>query len=82
MTYHGTVQNGVVVLESRAKLPEGTAVRVERVQRTRKSSIGRKSLPKKKSLGQRLLKLAGTAPGLPSDMARNHDHYIRGGKKR
>ncbi len=27
-------------------------------------------------LGKRLLKFAGTIPGLPPDMAENHDHYI------
>jgi hypothetical protein len=29
MTYEGKVINGVVVLESGAKLPEGTSVRIE-----------------------------------------------------
>lgn len=31
---------------------------------------------RKQTLGQRLMKFAGTAKGLPADTARNHDHYI------
>lgn len=31
VTYRGTIKNGVVVLPPEAKLPEGTAVRVEPV---------------------------------------------------
>lgn len=30
----------------------------------------------------RLLKLAGTAKGLPKDLAKNHDHYLHGAAKR
>jgi hypothetical protein len=33
-------------------------------------------------LSRRLLKHAGTVPGLPADMARQHDHYIHGSPKR
>ena len=32
--------------------------------------------------GQRLKKFAGAVRGLPSDMARNHDHYLHGRPKR
>lgn len=31
-----------------------------------------------KTIGEILLEFAGTAEGLPSDMARNHDHYLHG----
>ncbi len=34
------------------------------------------------SLLEDLLSLAGTAKGLPRDLARNHDHYIHGTPKR
>jgi hypothetical protein len=70
MSFEGIVQNGVVVLEGDQKLPEGT--RVEVIVRD-----GRKP-----SLSDRLLKLAGTIDDLPSDMARNHDHYIHGVPRR
>jgi hypothetical protein len=71
MEYEGTIKNGVVVIENGAALPEGTRVRVVPVA---ESSPG--------TLGQRLLKFAGTAKGLPPDMARNHDHYLHGAPKR
>ena len=35
-----------------------------------------------RSWGNALLELAGTAPNLPADFARNHDHYLHGTPKR
>jgi hypothetical protein len=72
MSYIGTVTHGVVVLPADAKLEEGTQVRVEPVAEE----------PKVQTLGQRLMKFAGIAKGLPSDMARNHDHYLHGRPKK
>jgi len=41
------------------------------------------SLPvKKPTLSHKLLKLAGTAEGLPPDLAVNHDHYLYGGSRK
>lgn len=71
MEYEGTVKNGVIVLEDSEKLPEGTRVRVVPVAES-----------DQETLGQRLLKFAGIAKGLPSDMARNHDHYLHGAPKK
>ena len=31
---------------------------------------------KRRTIGEALLDVAGTAEGLPRDMARNHDHYL------
>lgn len=77
MTYRGKIRNGVVVLEDPKALPEGTLVRVEPVE---------ESAPSKDrdldDLWDSLLRLAGSAKGLPRDMARNHDHYLHGGPKR
>ena len=70
--YEGKVENGVVVLDNGDCLPEGTRVRVLTVD----------PAPIAETLGQRLLKFAGTAKGLPSDMAENHDHYIHGRPKK
>ncbi len=70
--YIGTVVNGVVVLQDGDSLPEGTRVRVVAVDKE----------VEKEPLGKRLLKFAGTIPGLPPDMAENHDHYIHGQPKR
>jgi hypothetical protein len=68
----GTVINGVVVLEGGSEIPEGTQVRVVAIE----------TAEDKEPLGKRLLKFAGTIPGLPPDMAENHDHYIHGRPKK
>ncbi len=78
MTYRGHVKNGLVVLEDKARLAEGTQVLVQPL-----SQPSTKKRPgKAQSLGQRLMKFAGSAKGLPKDMARNHDHYIHGAPKK
>lgn len=74
MTYRGHVKNGVVVLEDRIKLAEGTPVRVQPLSRPPRT----KKAARVRTLGERLLKFAGKVKGLPRDMARNHDHYIHG----
>jgi hypothetical protein len=78
MTYRGHVKNGVVVLEHKARLAEGTAVRVEPLKKV----VRRKKIQNGQTLGARLMKFAGTAKGLPRDMARNHDHYIHGAPRK
>jgi hypothetical protein len=70
MTFRGTVSGGVIVPEQGAALPDGTEVRIEVIESP------------STTLGQRLLKFAGKAKGLPTDMARNHDHYLHGQPKR
>jgi hypothetical protein len=71
MTYRGQIKNGVVVLEGNPPLAEGTAARVEL-----------DDSDKEPTLGQKLMKFAGKAQGLPTDVARNHDHYLRGRPKK
>ncbi len=68
MVYHGHVRNGVVVLDEATGLPEGAQVQV--------------ALPpsmEESTLGARLMKFSGKLEGLPTDLARNHDHYLRVG---
>lgn len=72
MNVQGTVISGVVVLDNDCSLPDGTRVELVVKEQT--------AVPT--TLGQRLLKLAGIAEGLPSDMAEQHDHYIHGTPKR
>lgn len=72
MNLAGTVVNGVVVLDPGVGLPDGT--RVELVVKEKSAAAT--------TLGQRLLKLAGIANNLPSDLAEQHDHYIHGTPKR
>ncbi len=71
MSYLGQVKNGVIVLKEEVSLPEGTTVRVEPVEAAQ--------LP---TLAERLKNCIGIAEGLPSDMARNHDHYLHGQPKK
>ncbi len=73
MEIEGVVSNGVVVPDAPEKLSEGERVRIV----TEVSGQGEPASP----LAERLLKLAGTAEGLPSDLSRNHDHYLHGAPK-
>ncbi len=77
MTYTGEVRNGQIILENGVQLPEGTRVRVEPVNG--ESPTGE---PEPGSLAAVLLKFAGVIDDLPSDMARNHDHYLYGAPKK
>ncbi|HWB08261.1 MAG TPA: hypothetical protein VG826_03515 [Pirellulales bacterium] len=71
---HGTVQNGVIVIDDRIPLPEGTRVTiVVEAKNEQEENV---------TLRDRLLKLAGTVDDLPPDMARNHDRYIHGNPER
>jgi len=79
MGYQGHVKNGMVVLDDPVKLPEGTKVRVDLIDDEQKAPV---SNDQELSLGQKLLKFAGKAEGLPPDFARNHDHYLYGTPKK
>jgi hypothetical protein len=72
MTYRGTVRQGVVVLEPGAAPPEGADVTVTEVVRP-SAAVNPTQTP-----GAWLMRYAGAVKGLPSDLARNHDHYIHG----
>ena len=65
MTFHGTVRNGVIVLDSPAEMPEGAEVTIQWDQPT---------LTPKES---RLMKYAGQAKDLPPDASRNVDRVLR-----
>ena len=71
MSYKGTVKNGVVVMEGRPPLKDGTIVAVEAIVQPGHAA----------TLGQRLRRFSGSAKGLPRDMARQHDHYLHGRPK-
>jgi len=82
MIYRGKVQNGVVVLQEGAELPEGVEVSVlpdASPQSTDDSQQGATIWQKLAALGRR----AETQPcDLPEDLAANHDHYLHGLPKR
>lgn len=67
MTLEGTVRNGVVILDGRHGLADGTRVRVVVEEE-----------PDDEPTLAGLLELAGTVDDLPPDMARNHDRYLHG----
>jgi len=77
MTFSGHIRDGQIILEGDPQLPEGADVRVE-VLGDAISAATRSQTP----LGQKLMKFAGKAVGLPADGAQNHDHYLYGTPKR
>lgn len=70
MSFTATIQDGKVVLPPGVELPSGTKVRVEVVE------------AEGASLADSLEEFIGVFDDLPSDLARNHDHYIHGAAKR
>ena len=84
MTYHGTVHNGVILVDGGLTIPDGVAVRIEVVDKIEAST----PLPHgtEPTIGQKLAALARKFESLPcdlpSDLAANHDHYLHGLPKR
>jgi hypothetical protein len=84
MTYQGTVQNGVILVEGGVKLPDGAELRIEVIDEgNSKSPPSDRSEP---TIGQKLAALGRWAESqpcdLPDDLAENHDHYHHGVPKR
>jgi hypothetical protein len=79
MTFSGQVREGRIVLEGDPSLPEGAEVRVELITITSPENVAKDAGP---TLGEKLMKFAGNAVGLPADASRNHDHYLYGTPKR
>ena len=79
MSFRGQFKSGVIVFDSPPPLPEGAVVEVQPVDPSSSAGRGRDDLP---SWGDVLKDFVGKAKGLPPDMARNHDHYIHGTRKR
>jgi hypothetical protein len=72
MSYTGKVKDGVVVLSSGVKLPEGAEVRVEPLE----------LLPADEPSIRAVLRLAKPRPHWPKDYALNHAHYVKGHPKK
>jgi hypothetical protein len=79
MTYRGRVTNGVVVLEPGVCLREGSDVQVEIVQEV---PVLTELSQDVQNLRQGLLSFSGVIKEGPSDLARNHDHYLHGTPRR
>ena len=71
MELEGVVHNGVIVPDDAAALPEGTRVRI---------LVAGGDQPK--PFGERFAQFKGAAPGLPQDLAEQHEHYRLGTPKR
>ena len=71
MELEGVVQNGVIVPDDAASLPEGARVRIIVA-----------TVEKPQSFGERFAQFKGAVPGLPADLAEQHDHYRLGTPKR
>jgi hypothetical protein len=71
----------VSVREILAELPKLTADELAAVDGKLREIHGENARPPQ-MWGQALLEIAGTAEGLPTDFAENHDHYLHGTPKR
>ncbi len=71
MELQGVVHNGVIVLDGATVLPEGTRVLIS-------PATGADA----KTFGERFAVFKGAAPGLPADLAEQHEHYRLGTPRR
>ena len=72
MSFTGTVERGMVKLPPEMALPDGTPVRIEKIEVS----------PDRNELTRKLRQIAAQLDGLPPDWAREHDHYLHGTPKR
>ena len=79
MTIRGRIRNRSVVLDEPAALPDGTLVEVSTVDAVTADPAAQPPGP---TLYDRYKRFIGAAPGLPPDLAAEHDHYIHGTPKR
>ena len=68
MSYTGRVQNGVVVLPPEAQLPDGAEVEITPLVTAEQAG----------DFTDGLVRISEKVSGLPTDLARNHDHYLHG----
>jgi len=86
MVVKGHVENGQVILDQDVSLPEGAQIELRVV--APKEDEGEDTqdegevAPEIPSLLERLKSVVGVAEGLPSDLAKNHDHYLYGAPKK
>ena len=71
MTWRGTVRGGVIVPEEGAHLKDGQVVQIV-MEEVREPS----------NWGDVFSEFVGAVDNLPSDFAKQHDHYIHGTPKR
>ncbi len=71
MDLEGVVHDGVIIPDDASALPEGTRVR-----------ISPSAVVSPKTFAERYAQFLGAIPGLPTDLAEQHDHYRLGKPKR
>jgi hypothetical protein len=71
MELEGVVHNGVIVPDDATALAEGMRVRIIPAP-----------LETPRPFGERFAQFKGAAPGMPADLAEQHDHYRLGTPKR
>ncbi len=76
MTFRGHVKNGVVILDDKVSLPDGTTVSCTLAEDN--------TLPAKEGAGLfgDLMSFAGKASTFPEDASKNVDHYLYGDAER
>ena len=79
MTLLGHVCNGKIELDDPVPLPEGAKVRIE-LDSAPAEIAAQDDHPE--TLGQKLMKYAGLIQDAPTDLARQHDHYLYGTPKK
>lgn len=79
MTINGHVENGQIVLDEAVPLVDGMKVRVEVIEPASRQPADEAEGP---TLYDRHKSFIGTVNDLPSDFARNHDHYLHGQPKK
>ncbi|MGH7944639.1 MAG: hypothetical protein ACREH8_11035 [Opitutaceae bacterium] len=77
MIFIGKVSNGTILLPPGAHLPEGAEVEVRPI-----AAKGNGADFSTDELTDELVRLSADVHGLPTDLARNHDHYLHGLPKR
>jgi len=76
MSYDGHVENGHIVLDTPAELPDGAKVRIDLVPT--ENDTAPETPP---TFYERYKHLIGKAENLPPDFSVNHDHYLYGTPK-
>jgi len=71
MELEGIVHQGVIVPDDATALPEGMRVRINPAPAA-----------ESKPFGERFAQFKGAIPGLPTDLAEQHEHYRLGSAKR
>ncbi len=78
MSLLGQVKNGRIELNPATALPEGAFVRVELIDGNQAPLVDADG----RTLGEKLITYAGAIQDAPTDLARQHDHYLHGTPKK